>query len=199
MKKAVPRCQAAIKASCIDVWDSMDCAAAYSFCNTELTYPYLLLNLSRFDMTRDCSRTDIECVPGTKIPDYLNQPHVRKELGIDQGFGNYTSHSDPISYAFRSSGDRLHQNQLYIAELLARNISVLIYAGTTDFVCNWVGNEKWMLDMEWFGQEEFAAQELREWAIDGAPAGKTRSAHGLMFATVYGGGHLLPFDKPMES
>jgi len=199
MKKAIPRCQAAMKASCIDVWDHINCGAAFSFCSLELMGPYQSLGLSSYDMTRDCTRTDIECVPGTKIPEYLNQPHIRKELGIDAGFGNYTDHSNIIGNAFGASGDLFHQNQVYVAELLARNISVLIYAGTTDFICNWLGNEKWTLNMEWFGQEDFVAQELEEWTIDGVAAGKMRSAHGLMFATVYGGGHLLPYDRPMES
>jgi len=125
---------------------------------------------------------------------YLNLPHIRQELGIDPAFGNYSWVSSPVSLAFYASGDELHANQLYISELLARDVKVLIYAGTLDFICNWVGNEKWTLEMEWFGQKDYTSQALRDWTIDGKVVGQTRSAHGLTFATVFDGGHALPHD-----
>ena len=122
---------------------------------------------------------------------YLNQPHISKELGIDPGFGNYSWVSSPVSDAFEASGDSYHANQLYIAELLARDVKILIYAGTLDFICNWIGNEKWTLEMEWFGQKDFGSQALRDWTIDSKVVGQTRSAHGLTFATVLNGGHAV--------
>lgn len=45
--------------------------------------------------------------------------------------------------------------------------------------------------MEWSGKELFGSQDLRNWTIDGVTAGKTRSAKGLTFATIYGAGHLV--------
>ena len=47
------------------------------------------------------------------------------------------------------------------------------------------------LELEWHGREAFAAQELRDWDVDGKAAGKTRSAGLLTFATIYGAGHLV--------
>ncbi|KAH9934971.1 Alpha/Beta hydrolase protein [Fomitopsis serialis] len=40
---------------------------------------------------------------------------------------------------------------------------------------------------------------LREWNVDGAVAGLTRSAGPLTFATIYGAGHMVPHDMPKES
>ena len=82
-------------------------------------------------------------------------------------------------------------NELYIAELLQRGVKVLIYAGDLDFIANWLGNMRWTLDMEWPGKEAFRETELREWEVNGNPAGKTRSHGGLTFATVHGAGHLV--------
>ena len=45
--------------------------------------------------------------------------------------------------------------------------------------------------MSWTGQEAFVSQPLREWGIDGKVVGKTRSANGLTFATIYGAGHMV--------
>lgn len=64
----------------------------------------------------------------------------------------------------------MHLNELYVSELLERGVRVLIYAGTYDWIGNWVGNERWTMAMEWSGQEGFRAQELKEWTIDGERA-----------------------------
>lgn len=67
--------------------------------------------------------------------------------------------------------------------------------GTYDWQCNWLGNEKWTVDLEWSGHDDFAAQPLRDWYVekDGKAAGKTRSTKGFTFATVFGAGHLVRF------
>ena len=55
-----------------------------------------------------------------------------------------------------------------------------------------MGNERWTLDLEWTGHDDFNAQPLKEWKIgDGKVAGKWRSAKGLTFATVHGAGHMV--------
>lgn len=53
--------------------------------------------------------------------------------------------------------------------------------------------------MKWSGQENFVAQELRDWEVGGQRVGKTRSFGGLTFATIEGAGHMVPYDKPVEA
>lgn len=140
-------------------------------------------------------------------------------LGVDASVGNFTSCSNKVGYAFAETMDiNTHQTQFYVAELLERGIRALIYVGTYDWICNWVGqfipvgserqldshspqvgNERFTLAMEWSGQSKFAAQELRQWTVDGHKAGVTRSAEGLTFATIDGAGHMVPHDKPAEA
>ena len=129
------------------------------------------------------------------VEDLLNQPWLRSQLGVDHTLGNFSIIDfDYVNKRFWSTGDPLIQNEHYIAELLERGVRVLIYAGTYDFIANWVGNERWTLEMKWSGQEAFVSQELREWEVDGKPAGKTRSSGPLSFATLYGAGHLVSGD-----
>lgn len=152
------------------------------------------------------------------IEDYLNRNDVRRKIGVDEQFGNFSTISERVNQAFWITGDTLHETNLYVAELLARGIDVLIYAGTYDFVCNWVGNEEWTLRMEWSGQKGFNAEPLRNWIVDGEPAGLYRRYKNLVFATVFGAGHMVevyffrisershltpslqvPMDKPKEA
>lgn len=125
------------------------------------------------------------------IIDYLNQPRVREAIGVEPSFGNFSLVSEKVKWTFFNGGDAWFLNQLYVAELLERGIRVLIYAGTHDMAGNWVGNERWTLEMEWSGQKAYASKPLEEWAVDNSPAGKTRTHGNFTFATIYGAGHLV--------
>lgn len=129
------------------------------------------------------------------IEEYLNQPWVRSELGVSPSFGNFSGSSRGVNTGFWAAGDPLHLNQLYVSELLAHGVRVLIYAGTYDWIANWVGNERWTLEMEWPGREGFRAQPLEDWKVnqDAEPAGKFRTFGNFSFATIYGAGHLVSF------
>ncbi|KZT24358.1 alpha/beta-hydrolase [Neolentinus lepideus HHB14362 ss-1] len=65
-------------------------------------------------------------------------------------------------------------------------VRVLIYVRTYNWVCNWVGNERWVMEQE-------------AGVRGGDEAGKTRSARTLTWATIYGAGHMTPYDEPKES
>ena len=93
----------------------------------------------------------------------------------------------------------MHSTVDYVGALLARQVRVLNYVGTYDWICNWIGNEAWTLALEWHGQRDFAALPLREWHVDGHVAGKTRGAHGLTFATVDAAGHMVRFSFRFRS
>jgi carboxypeptidase C (cathepsin A) len=92
---------------------------------------------------------------------------------------------------FDLSLDLYHRTNLHIAALLERGVRTLIYAGTYDWICNWVGNERWTLNLEWSGRDEFVKQELKEWIVDGKKAGLVRSSNGFTFATVDAAGHMV--------
>ncbi|KAK1222656.1 hypothetical protein PQX77_014494 [Marasmius sp. AFHP31] len=101
--------------------------------------------------------------------------------------------------AFDAKLDQYKQTPLHVAALLERGIRVLVYVGNYDWVCNWVGNERWTLNLEWSRQREFTSTPLAEWYVDGKKAGVTRRTGPFTFATIEGGGHLAPMDKPKES
>jgi cathepsin A (carboxypeptidase C) len=71
----------------------------------------------------------------------MNLPATRQILGVDTSVGNFTNCSPEVGNAFQRNMDAVsHQTQFYVAELLERGIRVLIYVGTYDWICNWVGH-----------------------------------------------------------
>jgi cathepsin A (carboxypeptidase C) len=83
--------------------------------------------------------------------------------------------------------------------LLEQDVPVLVYAGDKDFICNWLGNEAWSLELEWSGGSEFAGTELEPWTVGGHEAGQVRNYDIFTFLRVYGAGHMVPFNQPKNS
>lgn len=198
IKRALPRCNKWLESECFTRLDGINCRAALSFCEEVVMSPFMEAGFSPFDMTKRCSG-ELCLDEKDSLEAYLNLPAVRQVLGIDPSFGNYSSVSMAVNSAFEAKLDHIFPTQLYLTALLERGVRVLLYVGANDWVCNWVGNERMSLAMEWTGQSQFVGQPLAEWTVDGRAAGLTRSAKGLTFATVYGAGHMVPTDKPKES
>lgn len=76
---------------------------------------------------------------------------------------------------------------------------VLLIFPHPPILSNDLGNEAWTSSLDWTGHDDFAAQPLRNWTVDGEVAGQTRSAQGLTWATVYGAGHMSSYDKPAQT
>ncbi|KAJ7113114.1 serine carboxypeptidase [Mycena epipterygia] len=199
MKARLPRCTKWVKESCQDVFDLINCEAALEFCDLSIMVPYFATGLNQYDLSKKCGGGDSGlCYDEIdEIIKYLNQKDVQDLLGVEVSTYNACSH--PVGFDFSGTLDMMKGATEYVGALLERDVLVLIYVGTYDWVCNWVGNEAWTLALEWSGQAEFGAQSLREWTVDGKPAGKTRNAKGLTFATVHAAGHMVPYDKPKES
>ncbi|PVF93235.1 peptidase S10, serine carboxypeptidase [Serendipita vermifera] len=202
MRRAIPRCEAALQAECVDRFDTMSCMAAAATCGAELEQPFWTSGLNPYDISKVCDGPIEEtlCYPVTKyIASYLNKPETRKALGVSSKVKVFTGCSDAVGADFANHADGMRMTAPYVEGLLERGIKVLIYVGTYDWICNHVGNYRWTSALQWTGHKDFNAKELREWKVNGKVAGMTRSAHGLTFATVFGAGHMVPYDKPKEA
>ncbi|KAJ6456224.1 serine carboxypeptidase [Mycena vitilis] len=208
MKQMIPRCEKRLKESCVDTFDAVDCAEAANFCNTHLAASFWQSERNPYDISQPCDADNMRdnlCYPVTAhIRNYLSRPDVRDMLGVDDAVpANFTSCAPAVGNAFHAQMDSFRLTQNYVGGLLERGIRVLIYVGTYDWICNWVGNERWTLALEWSGQAEFAAEPLRPWALGSdfskGRAGLARSAKGLTFVTIDAAGHMVPYDKPKEA
>ena len=127
------------------------------------------------------------------IAAYLDQPAIRTQLGVDPSISNrnFSACSNDINAAFFNTMDEFHATQYYVASLLDRGVKALVYVGKYDWICNWVGNERWTLALEWSGKNGFVNQELRSWNIDGKKVGSVRNSGPFTFVTVDGAGHMV--------
>ncbi|KAI0784828.1 serine carboxypeptidase [Abortiporus biennis] len=200
LSSQLPRCEKRLQESCIDTFDTIDCDAAMNFCNSAVLDPFWSSGYNPYDISKLCdgSVSDSLCYPITKtISSYLSRPHFQKALGVDTAAqGNFSSCSDKVGIDFATHLDWAFPTPFYIGALLDRGVRVLLYVGANDWICNWLGNERMSFAIEWNGQKDFNSQALREWKVGEDVAGLTRKAGGLSFATIYGAGHMVPYDQP---
>ena len=84
--------------------------------------------------------------------------------------------------------------------MLHDGIRVLIYAGDKDYICNWLGNKDWVLQMKWDGHQDMLKAEDTKWVSrEGKHAGDLRTSNGLSFLRVFDAGHMVPMNKPKEA
>lgn len=144
-----------------------------------------------------------------QIEDYLSKNKTKDLLGVPRSY-KFNVLSFPVNQAFTLAGDIYEHSEPYIVGLLERGMSplqgrsvtlisfasntgvrVLIYVGTNDMACNFVGNYRMVQALDWSGGDRFAILKLRDWMVNGHVAGEVKSYGRLTFATVRGAGHLV--------
>eukprot|EP00299_Pterocystis_sp_00344_P010920 c5003_g1_i1.p1 GENE.c5003_g1_i1~~c5003_g1_i1.p1 ORF type:complete len:461 (+),score=77.84 c5003_g1_i1:1-1383(+) len=187
MKQAAPLCIKQIQ-SCQS--KSSSCQVAYSYCNLAEVEPYEKTGRNPYDMRIPCEYGNL-CYNLTNVDAYLNRADVQKQLGVSK---KWESCNMDVNQKFVGDWMKNYQDQL--PDMLSDHIRVLIYAGDQDFICNWLGNKAWTLALPWSGQTEFNAAADNLWYVNGAAAGKIRTASDFTFLQVFQAGHMTPMDQP---
>ncbi|KAK6984080.1 Alpha/Beta hydrolase protein [Favolaschia claudopus] len=73
--------------------------------------------------------------------------------------------------------------------LLPQLGNVLVWAGDTDIICNWVGNQAVVLAMQWSGKAELNATPLTNITLSGKTIAAVQNVKKFSFARVYAAGH----------
>ncbi|PPQ82160.1 hypothetical protein CVT25_015138 [Psilocybe cyanescens] len=190
MKTALPRCQKAMRETCIDQFDSINCRAAVNFCDSELSTAMYATGRNVYDISKPCEGELCYKEIGA-IKAYLNLAETQELLGVKTPY-DFAACSGDVGQNFDAHMDKwaVH-TQDYVANLLDRGVRILIYAGTYDWRCNHIANKLWVDKLEWSGQAAYAAEEWRDWTAEGHKAGEVKETPLLTFATIREAGHMM--------
>ncbi|CAL58491.1 Peptidase S10, serine carboxypeptidase, active site [Ostreococcus tauri] len=206
--KAYPACRKAIKA-CYrgDAGEKSNRATCIRALNACQIIPETLLEnaASRFDgkainvydIRKSC---DAElCYDFSAAEEWLNRADVQKALGVNKKWEMCDNrvHSDMM-------GDWMHEYEDMIPPLLEAGIRFMIYAGDQDFICNALGNERWVKAMKWSGRAAFTAEHPRPFVVstsgdDEIIGGTVTESGKLSFVKVSQAGHMVPMDQPLNA
>ncbi len=76
----------------------------------------------------------------------------------------YDSCNFDINRNFLFAGDWMQPFHRLVPGILEQ-IPVLVYAGDADFICNWLGNLAWTVELEWPGQKDYAKAPLEDFKL----------------------------------
>lgn len=200
MKDAVPRCVSLIE-EC-NAGDSFinkfACQTAFIVCNTAETTPYQMTGLNPYDIRKPCEKIPL-CYDFSNIETFLNLDSTKSALHVSDKSHHWASCNMGINLKFHT--DWMKDFSPFVADLLNDGIHALIYAGDVDYICNYLGNRAWTLNLDWKHKDEFNDAEDHEWGegeggVSGTTAGLAKSVHGFTFLQVFDAGHMVPTDQP---
>ncbi|KAJ2997111.1 hypothetical protein HDV02_005852 [Globomyces sp. JEL0801] len=196
LEKGMPKCQKLIQL-CDQLKIKKLCAAANTYCEDLIARDYSKTGLNNFDVRLPVGDKTYDNMDNDIIT-WLNKPSVQAQLGVER---EYQLCNGKVGKAFGKTGDSVISVMNDLPTLLENGIRVLIYAGDADWICNWIGDKAWTLQMKWNGQLGFNNSTDISWisSITKKPAGEIRKYDTLTFLKVYQSGHFVPLDQPEHS
>eukprot|EP00928_Gymnodinium_smaydae_P082751 TRINITY_DN66049_c0_g1_i1.p1 TRINITY_DN66049_c0_g1~~TRINITY_DN66049_c0_g1_i1.p1 ORF type:complete len:503 (+),score=134.05 TRINITY_DN66049_c0_g1_i1:77-1510(+) len=189
MRAAAKYCTGKINA-CNAKNDTSSCRSAYATCNYGELVPYQMTGYNPYDMRIKCEKPPL-CYNFDTVEAFLNAPETQKQLGVTK---TWASCNMQVNAGMQ--GDYMRNYHTVLPDMLADGVKVLIYAGDVDYICNWLGNKKWTLGLEWPHKAAFNAAKDESFVVDGKAGGRIRHANGFHFMQIYLAGHMAPMDQP---
>ncbi|CAH2072119.1 unnamed protein product [Thlaspi arvense] len=170
------------------------CVSGFNVCNGIFSkIAAKIEGTNYYDVRKKCVGS--LCYDFSKMETFLNQENVRKALGV--GDIKFVSCSTQVYDAMTE--DWLHNLELKIPALIEDGIKLLVYAGEYDLVCSWLGNSRWVEQMNWSGHKDFGSAKTLPFLVDGKEAGLMKNHGPLTFLKVHEAGHMVPMDQPKAS
>ncbi|KAL2328560.1 hypothetical protein Fmac_021987 [Flemingia macrophylla] len=190
INKLIPDCEQAAK-TC-EIQGGQICKTAFKICKN-IFHAILSIadDINVYDIRKKC--VGRSCYDFHNMETLLSQQKVKSALGVPNEL-EYVSCSDRVRDAMEE--DRMRNLEVGIPALLEDGIKMLVYVGDKDFICNWLGNSRWIHAMEWSGQKEFETSPALKFVVDGKEAGTLSSYGPLSFLKVHDSGHMVPMDQP---
>ena len=87
---------------------------------------------------------------------------------------------------------------------IIERVPTILFSGDQDLICNHIGTEELIHNMEWNGGKGFELSPgiwapRRDWTFEGEPAGIYQEARNLTYILFYNSSHMVPFDYPRRS
>jgi len=137
------------------------------------------------------------------VTPYLRRQDVVDALHIntDKRTG-WSECSGAVSSNFRAQ--KSNTSYTLLPNLLEDGVPILLFSGAKDMICNHIGTEDMIADMNWSGGHGFELSPgvwapKRDWTFEGEAAGIYQEARNLTYVLFYNSSHMVPFDYPRRT
>lgn len=126
--------------------------------------------------------------------DYVNTPKVQQALGA---FVNHSSSDGTVRSGFGNTGDDDRESGTVAASrfLADEGVYTVHFAGDADYVCNWLGVEAIVDDIDAPGYSSAGFVNIS--TSDHIVHGQVKQSDNVAFVRIYESGHEVPFYQPV--
>lgn len=131
------------------------------------------------------------------VTPYLRRKDVLEALHIDAGKRTgWTECNGAVGGAFRAANSK---PAIQLLPNLIAEVPTVLFSGAEDLICNHIGTEELISNMEWNGGKGFELTAgtwapRREWIFEKEVAGFWQEARNLTYVLFYNSSHMVPFD-----
>ncbi|RFU28673.1 hypothetical protein B7463_g7659, partial [Scytalidium lignicola] len=136
------------------------------------------------------------------VTPYLRRQAVLEALHITPGKRTgWTECNGAVSGAFQA---RNSKPSVQILPEILKEVPTLLFSGASDFICNHIGTEELISNLEWNGGKGFEISPgnwapRQMWEFEGELAGFYQEARNLTYVLFYNSSHMVPFDYPRRT
>ena len=136
------------------------------------------------------------------VTDYLRKKEVTKALNVNQQRNTGWRECDSsVGLAFNTQKSK---PSIELLPSLLEQVPILLFSGAEDLICNHVGTESLIKNLEWNGGKGFESTPgnwapRRNWTFEGDDAGFWQEARNLTYVLFKESSHMVPFDFPRRS
>ncbi|EHL00073.1 putative Pheromone-processing carboxypeptidase kex1 [Glarea lozoyensis 74030] len=133
----------------------------------------------------------------SNVTPYLRRKDVTQALHLDAGKNTgWTECNGAVGGAFRASTSK---PSIQILPDLIAEVPTVLFSGAEDLICNHIGTEELINNMQWNGGKGFELSPgtwapRRNWEFEGEQAGFYQEARNLTYVLFYNSSHMVPFD-----
>lgn len=138
----------------------------------------------------------------TSVTPYLRKSDVLSALHVNSAKSTgWSECNGAVSANFRAQTSV--PSVKFLPDLL-KEIDILLFSGAEDLICNHLGTEALISNMEWNGAKGFEVSPgnwapRQDWTFEGEAAGFWQSARNLTYVLFYNSSHMVPFDYPRRT
>jgi carboxypeptidase D len=131
------------------------------------------------------------------VTPYLRRSEVLQALNIAGARApGWSECNGAVGGAFRARNSK--PSIAFLPDIIAE-VPTVLFSGAKDLICNHLGTEDLINNMEWNGGKGFEISPgnwapRREWTFEGELAGIYQEARNLTYVLFYNSSHMVPFD-----
>ncbi|TKA56403.1 hypothetical protein B0A53_01973 [Rhodotorula sp. CCFEE 5036] len=130
------------------------------------------------------------------ITPYLSRDDVKSAFHATRHAGAWTECNGQVGANFYTPHSL--PSVTLLPDLLTK-IQVLMFAGAEDLICNHVGIERMIENLNWNGATGWEDAPVEDWVVDGRTAGTWTTARNMTYVKILDASHMVPYDQPLAA